>query len=288
MNRKGAFVIGVALVLGGCIPPSTRAPLETPPPVETAAPATIDPQFDAVTDERPLWEKRPVVANALVIDGQRYHRVAVGETGIAIARAYGIPWSQLVEANSLTAPFTIKVGQKLLLPGNADTTLEARAAAFHLDIDDIMTGGEPAQPRRPAPGAARLPAIAEPARFAGRFEWPIAGRVTTRFGPAGVGRVNQGIDIAAPPGGTIRAVADGVVAFVGDGVPGYGGLILVRHGGGWVSAYGYAARADVKRGDVVKQGAPIGSVSAEAGPALHLELRKDRKPVDPVAWLPRR
>ncbi len=273
-------MMGVALLLSGCIPPQSRTPA-APPPAPMAAPR-IDPDFDAVTDEQPLWERRPVTADALIVDGKRYHRVAAGETGIAIARAYGISWNSLVEVNGLREPFTIKVGQKLRLPDGEAPSLEARAAAFHLDIDDIMTGGEPAQLR----GNARPPA--EPARFAGRFDWPSTGRIMARFGPAGTGLVNNGIDIAAPSGGAIRAAADGVVAFVGDGVPGYGGLILIRHGDGWVSAYGYAAHADVKRGDAVKQGSAIGNVSTEAGPALHFELRKDRKPVDPVAWLPKR
>jgi lipoprotein NlpD len=281
---SGRFVVAMALLLGGCIPPSARAPVSTVPPVATAPPQRLDPEFDAVTDEKPLWEMRPVAANAVVIDGKRFHQVSPGETGIAISRAYGIPWSQLVAANALAEPYVIKVGQKLLLPDGAIAGMEARARAFRLNIDDILTGGEPAQTRR----ATGLPTAAEPARFAGRFDWPVAGRVVTRFGPAGPGRVNQGIDIAAPTGGAIRATADGVVAFVGDGVPGYGGLILVRHGEGWISAYGYAARADVKRGETVKRGDQIGVVSNEANPALHFELRRNRKPVDPVAWLPRR
>lgn len=283
MGIPGRFILASALLLGGCIPPSARVPVEpVPPPAAEPAPR-LDPQFDAVTEEKPVWEMRPVVANAVTVNGKRYHTVAAGETGIAIARAYGIPWSDLVAANALTEPFIIKVGQKLVLPGGAPPSLEARARAFKLNIDDILTGGEPAAPKR-APGLA----VAEPARFGGRFDWPVYGRIITRFGPSGPGRVNQGIDIAAPSGGTIRAAADGVVAFVGDGVPGYGGLILVRHGDGWISAYGYAARADVKRGDTVKRGAPLGAVSNEAGPALHFELRKDRKPVDPLVWLPRR
>jgi len=279
---RGHLILGAAALLGGCIPPTARAPVAPPPPVASAP--QIDPELAAVTTERPTWERRPVTANALIIDGKRYHKVSAGETGIAVARAYGVPWSRLVEANALTEPFVIKVGQKLLLPDVAAPTMEARAKAFRLNIDDILTGGEPALPRK----ATSLPAAVEPARFAGRFDWPVPGRVITRFGPAGAGRVNQGIDIAAPSGGAIRAAADGVVAFVGDGIPGYGGLILVRHGGGWISAYGYTARADVKRGDMVKRGGIIGAVSTEAGPTVHFELRKDRKPVDPVLWLPKR
>ncbi len=276
--------MGAASLLGGCIPPSARVPQSEAPPAAESYPR-LDPVFDAVTDERPLWEMRPVAANAVTRDGKRYHLVSAGETGIAISRAYGIPWSQLVEANGLTEPFVIKAGQKLLLPETAVPTIEARARAFRLNIDDIVTGGEPAQGGN---GTARALVVAEPGRFSGQFGWPAAGRVATRFGPVGPGRINDGIDIAAEPGAPIRAAGDGVVAFVGDGVPGYGGLILVRHGGGWVSAYGFAARADVKRGDSVKRGDAIGSVSAEANPALHFELRKNRKPVDPVNWLPQR
>lgn len=285
MGTLGRIILGLGVLLGGCVPPGVReAPLPLPPPVAGDVQPRLDPHFDAVTDEKPVWEMRPVRANAQIIDGKRYHRVAAGETGIAIARAYGMPWSRLVEANGLVEPYLIKVGQTLLLPDAAPLTLEARARAFRIDIDDILTGGEPAIGRR----ATALPTTAEPRRFAGTFDWPITGRITQRFGPVGPGRVNQGIDIAAPSGGTFRAAADGVVAFVGDGVPGYGGLILVRHGDGWVSAYGYAARADVKRGEAVKRGAPIGVVSNEAGPALHFELRRNSKPVDPLQWLPKR
>lgn len=282
MGIRGRTILATALLLGGCIPPTARVPVASIPPA--AEPQRAAPAFDAVTTERPAWEIRPVVPNAIVVDGKRFHKVAVGETGIAIARAYGVPWSRLVEANALTEPFVIKVGQRLLLPDTNAPSIEARARAFRLNIDDILTGGEPALPRR----ATAIALAVEPSRPVGRFDWPVPGRIVSRFGPAGAGRFNQGIDIAAPSGGAIRAAADGVVAFVGDGIPGYGGLILVRHGGGWISAYGYAARADVKRGDSVKRGAAIGMVSSEFGPALHFELRKDRKPVDPVLWLPRR
>lgn len=293
MKTGGPFIAIAALLLSGCIPGgSARSPeAVAPPPLPTAGTTSprIDPDFSAVTREKPIWELRPVTANALTIDGKRYHRVAPGETGIAIARAYGITWSRLIEANGLTEPFVIKAGQRLLLPGGSPApSMEARARAFRLNIDDILTGGEPAKPASASTGASVPPVVTAPARFSGQFYWPIAGRVASRFGPAGSGRINQGIDIAAPSGGAITATADGTVAFVGDGVPGYGGLILIRHGGGWISAYGFTARATVKRGDTVKRGSTIGRVSVEANPALHFELRRDRRPVDPLIWLPKR
>ncbi len=217
----------------------------------------------------------------LRIPAGRYHRVGTGETGIAIARAYGIPWSAIVTANALSEPFVLRVGQRLLLPGEVKPSAEARAAAFKVDIDDISTGGTPARtingpfPKAPATG------------FTGRFSWPMTGSIAERFGPGGEGRVNRGVEIAAPAGSDIRAAAGGTVAFVGNGgSAGYGGLILVRHGDGWISAYGRAGQATVASGQTVKAGQVIGSIGDEA--RLHFELRKNRAPVDPVKYLPPR
>jgi murein DD-endopeptidase MepM/ murein hydrolase activator NlpD len=235
-------------------------------------------------DERPIWEMRPVVARPVTENGRRYHVIAAGETGIGIARAYALPWSKIVEANALAEPFVLRVGQKLLLPGQvgsitAPPTPEARAAAFQIGIDDLVTGSEPAKagpsPVRPAQ------AMSGPTRFA----WPLTGALTGRFGPQGSGRINQGIDIAATAGAGIRAASPGTVAYVGSGVPGYGGLILIRHDGGWISAYGRVASAAVAKGDVVKAEQALGK---SGGEPLHFELRRTRVPVDPVKYLPAR
>ena len=238
--------------------------------------------MDGLMDEQPIWEVRPTVANAQVgVDGQRRHRVVAGDTGIAIARAYGIAWNAIVKANNLTEPFVIRVGQQLVLPGATTPTVEARASAFKIDIDDIATGGTPA---RRISGPVRQPTSD---RFGGRFSWPVVGSIVERFGPAGTGRVNRGIEISASRGANIRAAADGTVAFVGNGgLAGYGGLILIRHGDSWISVYGRAAQANVARGQSVKMGQAIGSVGDEA--KLHFELRQNRTAVDPAKHLPKR
>lgn len=236
----------------------------------------------------------------LTIPGGRYHLVQEGETGIAIAAAYGVPWRQVVDANGLTEPYTLRRGQRLLLPGDAparNMTLEERAAAFRIDIDDVLTGGQPAPAdNAPAPvaraDATPLPSnvpAATPDAFRGSFAWPVRGAILSRFGPGASGARNDGIDIAAPVGTPIRASADGVVAYAGDKVAVFGGLILITHGSGWVSAYGHASRVDVVRGQKVTKGEVIG-LSGDSGyasqPKLHFELRKDRTPVNPVTQLP--
>ncbi|MBL8651690.1 MAG: M23 family metallopeptidase [Sphingopyxis sp.] len=246
-----------------------------------------------------------------LVPGQRlripaglYHRVAAGETGIGIASAYGADWGEIVTINALTEPYILRVGQRLRLPAGArplppkEVDVAARAAAFTLDIDDITTGSQPALAanKAPAPASAapRKPvtaAVAMPAMFTGRFVWPVPGKVIARFGPLAPGKVSDGINIATPAGTPIHATANGVVSYAGDQIAVYGGLILIDHGGGWVSAYGHAQQIDVQRGQAVKAGDIIGLAGASGQvqtPQLHFQLRKNRIPVDPLKQLPAR
>lgn len=346
MTRNGVvWGIVLAALVSGCIPRSATTPINTADAAPEVDAPRIDPQMDTVFNEAPVWDMRPVVANAvdvaagsytvvagdtlrsignrtgagsetlaranglgppfiirpgqiLSVPGGRYHNVGEGETGIAIARAYGVAWQAIIAANGLEPPYALRIGQRLLLPGDStSSTLEARALAFKLDIDDILTGGEPAAVAeaptvtpQPAPTRPLEPGVAvrEPARFAGSFVWPADGSVANRFGPLGEGQINQGIDIAVAQGAPVVASADGVVAFVGNDVANYGGLILIRHGEGWITAYGRATAASVTRGQSVKRGQIIGKAGSGTAPLLFFQMRKGGKPVDPVKQLPSR
>ena len=239
----------------------------------------------------------------LRIPAGRYHRVREGQTGIAIAFAYHVDWNRIIDLNALEPPYTLRTGMLLALPDSAEVaamSIEERAAAFSIDIGDIATGAEPAtaEDEPPPPPPVRSPTVAvpssrpvaEPGRFTGRFEWPLTGRILTRFGPGAGGRVNQGIKIATTRGAPIRAAADGVVAYAGAEIAIYGGLVLIRHGDGWITAYGHAERISVVRGQAVKRGDVIG-YAGETGsarePQLHFEIRHNRTPIDPLRELPR-
>ncbi len=236
------------------------------------------------------------VGQQLRIPDGRFHRVEAGESGIAIARAYGVPWSEIIKSNGLADPFVLRVGQRLRIPDSRTPGEDSasRKASFRLAIDDILTGGEPADavgtsPALPSarPRAPLSPAMSvrEPKSFAGSFGWPVNGRIATRFGPAGQGIVNDGIDIAVAQGAPITASSDGVVAFVGN-VAVYGGVILIRHGNGWITTYARAASAIVTRGQLVKRGQVIGTAGQGDSPLVHFEIRQGRVPVDPLKQLP--
>lgn len=236
----------------------------------------------------------------LAIPGGRFHLVRQGQTGIAIARAYGIDWSRVVSANALEAPYVLQSGQRLLIPETRPMTLAERAANFHLDIDDILTGGEPAlaeraKPAAPSASAARVPpatvAVATPRRLASGFVWPAQGRVYKGFGLGASGERHDGIEIAMPLSSPVLAAADGVVAYAGSDIQALGGLVIVKHGDSWTTVYGHAKELLVQRGQSVKRGQTI-ALSGDTGtidrPALHFELRQGRTPVDPVSRLPSR
>ena len=133
--------------------------------------------------------------------------------------------------------------------------------------------------------------LATPASFGGVFQWPLNGPLTARFGKMGSGKINEGIDITAPMGTPVTASARGVVVYSGDEIGVWGGLVLIDHGGGWVSAYGRLSRYTVVRGDSVSAGQVIGAVGDTgygSGPALHFQIRRDLEPVDPLVHLPKR
>ena len=117
------------------------------------------------------------------------------------------------------------------------------------------------------------------AELHGKLPWPVAG--TPRNGS---GVLALGVVIAAKAGAEVRAVAYGRVAWA-DFMRGYGMLVIIDHGGGWMSLYGGNESAAVSAGDWVRPGQPIATVArnSEQGGAW-FGLRHDGKPVDPHGW----
>ena len=118
------------------------------------------------------------------------------------------------------------------------------------------------------------------------FLWPLEGRVISGFGSKPGGKHNDGINIAAPVGSEIRASRNGVVAYAGNELRGYGNLVLIRHDGGWMTAYAHNDSLLVGKGDVVRRGQVISRSGKSGGvsrPQSHFEIRRDGEPQDPAA-----
>lgn len=137
----------------------------------------------------------------------------------------------------------------------------------------------------PSPQIAALP----PARAGSLlFTWPVKGRVVSGFGPKPGGQHNDGINIEVARGSPVRAAEAGTVVYAGNELKGYGNLVLVRHAGGWVTAYAHNDEILVRRGAQIGKGhliAKSGSSGGVGAPQVHFEIRKGREPVDPMRYL---
>jgi murein DD-endopeptidase MepM/ murein hydrolase activator NlpD len=120
------------------------------------------------------------------------------------------------------------------------------------------------------------------------FAWPVSGRVISDFGSTANGGKNDGINIATTMDAPIRASASGTVTYAGDALKNYGNLVLVKHSGGYTTAYAHADRLLVARGAVVTQGQVIGYAGQTgdvSSPQLHFEIRSATTPVNPRSYL---
>lgn len=122
----------------------------------------------------------------------------------------------------------------------------------------------------------------------GQLGRPLAGSVLTAFGGRlPDGRTSDGLLIAGTAGAEVRAAAPGRVAY-SDWLKGYGLLVILDHGDGWMSLYAFndALLKDV--GDWVRGGEPLATVGSSGGqgrPGLYFELRRNGQPQDPKPWL---
>ena len=135
-----------------------------------------------------------------------------------------------------------------------------------------------------------LPNVGAPVSTAGApsFAWPVSGRVIADFGATATGGKNDGINIAANNGTPIKAAASGTVTYAGDELKNYGNLVLIKHAGGFTTAYAHADHLVVARGDFVSRGQVIGyagETGAVTTPQLHFEIRNGTNPVNPRSYL---
>jgi septal ring factor EnvC (AmiA/AmiB activator) len=145
-----------------------------------------------------------------------------------------------------------------------------------------------------APGA-----VAAPARITtsdlGQLDWPVAGDVIYRFGrqrlPNNTTILWHGIGIATPPGTPVRAIAAGTVR-IALPLGTYGPSVIIDHGGGFYTVYGFLGDIAVRQGQSVQKGQTIGQSGGEnsdQGPHIHFEIRgRDGQALDPIAWLRQR
>ncbi|GGB73888.1 peptidoglycan DD-metalloendopeptidase family protein [Shewanella inventionis] len=121
----------------------------------------------------------------------------------------------------------------------------------------------------------------------GKLRWPTKGRMSKRFGSSRSGQIVwKGSVLAAPEGQNIHAVASGKVIYA-DWLRGFGMVLVIDHGKGYMSLYGHAQTLLKQPGDMVKSGdsiALVGSSGGQSEPGLYFEIRNKGKAVDPAYY----
>ncbi len=175
----------------------------------------------------------------------------------------------------------------------AERRAAARRAAAEKAAAEKAEREAAASGTKPPPRATKVPpqVASAPAPKVGGLGWPLSGNLLARYGgKLPDGRTSSGVLIGANAGSTVTAVADGTVVF-SDWMTGYGMILIVDHGNGYMSLYAHNdtllrdAGAAVKKGDAV---AKVGNSGGQGVTALYFELRRNGQPVDPTSWLQRR
>lgn len=175
-----------------------------------------------------------------------------------------------------------------VLPGDyADETIYLSSSVAKL-LDPEIT--EPELRRLAEVYGAFTPEI----RWEGAFEWPVVGRITSRFGTrrkygSVAGGSHSGIDISGSTGDVVRAPAGGIVVLA-EALQVRGNVVILDHGAGVLTGYYHLSSISVEVGQSVERGMPLGAIGStglSTGSHLHWELRVGGVAVDATEWTER-
>ena len=219
----------------------------------------------------------------------KVYQVRGGDTLYEIGRRFGLDHRKIGRWNGIDDPGSLQVGQKLRLrppperQKGGDVPVVARPRAGKAAV---ASGGSDPAPADSGHSSASAPQGSAP----GSWQWPVGGEVIREFATSGHNASN-GIDIAAEEGTPVRAAAAGTVVYSGDGLRGYGNLVIIRHGGGYLTTYAYNLKNLVAEEDEIAAGdtvAKVGASGAAERASLHFEVRRQTDPIDPREVLPAR
>ncbi len=232
-----------------------------------------------------------------------YHDVAPGETFDGICEVYGINKASVARINNILDRSAVKAGDAIYIPG-ADSRRSAVAASRH-DVEERPVksrlvpaspeatkkivpkkSGKPERKEPPKQGSSENSAVSSSGKL--KFLWPLKGKLILKFVGKG-DQVHDGIDIASTFAAPVRASAPGRVIYSGSDIKGYGNMVILKHKGSYSTVYAHNSENKVKKGSFVKAGdiiALVGKSGRINTPALHFEIRKGKKALNPISLLP--
>ncbi|MBP3545631.1 MAG: M23 family metallopeptidase [Alphaproteobacteria bacterium] len=225
------------------------------------------------------------VGQVLIAPATNHHTVKKGDTLYSISRQYGVDVKTIADNNGLDYPYTLVIGQKLAVRGKSNAI---SASNHNQPRPSVSTRRNTASTKK----TTTRQSYSKPTKISKyrktKFLWPVKGTIVSKYGAIGKGRANDGINIKAPRGTSVKAADKGMVAYSGNELKGFGNLILIRHDDGWITAYAHNEKLLVKKGQRVERGEKIATVGSTGGtntPQLHFEIRAGKNPVNPVNYL---
>lgn len=224
-------------------------------------------------------------------DGRTYV-VQPGDTLYKIAQMHGTDVPSIAMANNITDPSQLRVGQSLLVGGNATVATTTPTAPVTKPVTTATTTPvateTPASTATETPSAAGAVATSSPRASDANlinWGWPTNGTLIQGFSAS-----TKGIDLQGTIGDPIHAAAGGKVMYAGNGVRGLGNLILLGHSNGFITAYAHNDSLLVKTGEEIQKGQKIATLGQTdtSSPRLHFEIRRRGTPVNPMSYLPSR
>ncbi len=212
------------------------------------------------------------------------YTVRQGDTLFSVAWRYGLDYRSIARWNGIDSPYTIYPKQRLRL--RPSTVPKHQVTERPARVKSAAKSKPLAKPKsvpKPQPTESVLVAESDSGIV---WRWPAEGTVLRHFQADGAGM--QGITLQGRLGEPIRAAAAGRVVYSGNGLRGYGNLIIVKHNGTYITAYGYNRDLLVHEGDQVRAGQVIARMGLGPAhqPTAHFEIRRNGKPVDPLRYLP--
>ena len=194
----------------------------------------------------------------------------------------------VVETRSLDQPAIVQPTSAGNLKREPKVGKEPYSDEAHARLNRTGEVAKPMEAKPEArPEAKPEPQISAPAEVGGVvWDWPVKSKADRGFGDAG----NKGLDFGGKLAAPVTAAADGKVIYAGEALPGYGKLLILKHAEEYNSVYAHNSKLLVREGEMVKRGqriAEMGNTGTDAV-KLHFEIRKQGKPVDPSAYLPKR
>ncbi len=207
-----------------------------------------------------------------------YHTVGKGQTLWRISQAYGVELQELAELNNILDLSQVKAGQKVFIPG-----------AFRTKRIEPYQQIQRKKTKQSSYDSNKKRSKKDVIKFEkGRFIWPVKGAIVKAFGIRG-GYRNNGLDIEVTGENSILASDDGEVIYANANLKGYGKTIIIKHKGGFTTVYTNHQKNMVKTGEHVNKGkkiASLGSSRPDNKYTAHFEIRKNRKPRNPLFFLP--